>query len=144
MTNYWLLKTEPQEYSWQDLIANHKTVWDGVKNYTARNNLKQMQLEDLAFIYHTGTDHKCIVGVATVVTTYYLPQSETTWGVVEVIPRQECITPLYLHQIKLIPKLQTMVLLKQSRLSVVPISKEEALEIANLTGLSNLVSNKLG
>lgn len=124
--NYWLIKTEPGAYSWQDLINDKQTYWDGVRNYQARNNLKTMKVGDLCLYYHSVND-KCCVGVAKVVTEAY--QDPTTddnrWVAVDIVPEMEFSKPVTLADVKADDRLGEMVLVRNSRLSVQPVRKEE-------------------
>ena len=123
---YWLVKTEPEEYSFFDLEKDKKAVWDGIRNYQARNNLKLMKKGDQALVYHTG-DTKEIIGVAEVVKEFCQdPTDKTlTWVVVELSPIKKLKKSFTLEQIKKEKTLANMPLLKQSRLSVMPITKGE-------------------
>jgi len=124
--NYWLIKSEPNTYSYDDLVKDKKTYWDGVRNYQARNNMQKMQVGDLALYYHS-VNEKAIVGVAEIIREAY--QDPTTdderWVVVDVAPQQKLAQPVTLSQIKSDPRLAEMVLVKNSRLSVQPVEKEE-------------------
>ena len=124
--SYWLVKTEPEEYSFDDLLRDGKGVWDGVRNYQARNNLKLMKKGDEVLIYHTG-ESKEIVGVAKVSKEYYTDPSDKTetWVVIELIPVKKLRKPFTLEQIKKESILANMPLLKQSRLSVMSVSQKE-------------------
>ncbi|MEL7005018.1 MAG: EVE domain-containing protein [Bacteroidota bacterium] len=124
--NYWLIKTEPNTYSWDDFVKLGKDMWDGVRNFKARNNLKAMKVDDLALFYHSVTD-KAVVGIAKVVREYY-PDPTTDdhrWYVVDFIPVTKLKRPVTLQEIKADERLDEMVLVKQSRLSVQPVKKEE-------------------
>ena len=123
---YWLIKTEAEEYSFENLLEDKKVVWDGIRNYQARNNLKAMEKRDKVLVYHTGKE-KEIVGIAEVVKEYYKDPSDltNTWVVVELIPFKKLEKPFTLEQIKKDELLSKMPLLKQGRLSVMPISKKE-------------------
>lgn len=124
--SYWLIKTEPGDYSWDDLKRDKQTFWDGVRNYQARNNLRTMQLGDLCLFYHS-VNEKSIVGVAKVIKTAY--QDPTTddnrWVAVDVAPENELLRPVTLDMVKSDDRLSEMVLVKNSRLSVQPVRKEE-------------------
>jgi len=124
--NYWLIKSEPNTYSYDDLVKKGKDHWDGVRNYAARNHMKAMKKGDLAFFYHS-VDDKEIVGIAECVTEFY--QDPTTdddrWVVVDFAPKQKLKKPVSLDEIKKEPALANMILLKISRLSVQPVTKEE-------------------
>ena len=129
---YWLVKTEPEEYSFEDLIkdtnvgARHGVPWDGVRNYQARNNLKSMKNGDKVLVYHSGK-LKEIVGVAEVIKEHFPDPSDktNTWVVVGLKPVKKLKQTIPLHQIKKEKCLSNMPLLKQSRLSVMPVSKGE-------------------
>ncbi|NVJ47992.1 MAG: EVE domain-containing protein [Cytophagia bacterium] len=124
--NYWLIKSEPNTYSYSDLEKIGKDHWDGVRNYAARNHMKNMKKGDLAFFYHS-VNEKQIVGIAECVTEFY--QDPTTdddrWVVVDFAPKQKLKKPVSLEEIKKEPALAEMILLKISRLSVQPVTKKE-------------------
>jgi len=122
--NYWLMKTEPSSWSWSDQATKKITSWDGVRNYQASNNLKAMQIGDLCFFYHSISDKK-IMGVVKVIKTYYPdPTDETNrFGMVDVIYEYPLENPISLETIKNNPGLNHLALVKQSRLSVMPIDK---------------------
>ena len=124
--NYWLAKSEPNEYSWNDLLKDGSSVWDGVRNYQARNNLRQMKKGDYLLFYHSNIGQE-IVGIAKVVKEFF--QDPTTkdrrWLSVKISPVQSLKHPVTLRKIKANPKLLNMALVKQSRLSVMPVTKEE-------------------
>lgn len=124
--NYWLVKSEPFKYSWSDFVNQGVGVWDGVRNYQARNNLKAMQVDDLVLFYHSneGLD---VVGVAKVVKEAYQdPTTEDTrWVVVELVPVEKLPKSVTLKQIKADERLQDIGLIKQSRLSVSTIKATE-------------------
>ena len=124
--NYWLVKTEPEEYSFDDLLRDGKVIWDGIRNYQARNNLKSMKNGDKVLVYHSGK-LKEIVGVAEVIKEHSLePNDKTyTWFVVGLKPVKKLKQTISLNQIKKEKCLSNMPLLKQARLSVMPISKSE-------------------
>ena len=123
---HWLVKSEPYKYSWQDLLKDKWTYWDGVRNYQARNNLKEMKTGDLVLYYHSN-EGKEIVGVTEIIKEYY--QDPTTdderWVVVDLKPVKTLNNPVTLKQIKDEPRLEDIALIKQSRLSVMPIKKKE-------------------
>jgi predicted RNA-binding protein with PUA-like domain len=131
---YWLVKTDPDTYSIENLINDKKTIWDGVRNYQARNFLKLMNNGDLVLIYHSGED-KAIVGLAKVSKEFF--QDPTTddnnWVAVELTFKEKFRKFLTLEEIKKIAELKNIALLKQSRLSVMPITKDEFDTIINLT-----------
>lgn len=124
--NYWLLKSEPDVYSFDKLILEKKGVWDGVRNYQARNNLKLMQKGDLAFFYHSNIG-KEIVGVVKILKEHYPDPTtdDARWVVVEVEPFCKLKKNITLQMIKNDANLQNIGLIKQSRLSVMEIKKEE-------------------
>lgn len=124
--NYWLIKSEPNAYSWDDLVKLGRDHWDGVRNYAARKHMKDMKVGDLALFYHSVKE-KRIVGIAECVREYY--QDPTTdddrWVVVDFVPKEALKKPVSLDDIKADERLSEMVLLKISRLSVQPVRKEE-------------------
>ena len=119
---YWLMKSEPSSYSWQQLEKDGRTNWSGVRNFQASNNLKAMKLDDRAFFYHSneGLD---IVGIMTIVKEYYPDPSDESgrFGMVDVAPLRAVPRPVTLAAIKAEPKLADMLLIRHSRLSVVPV-----------------------
>lgn len=124
--NYWLIKSEPEAYSWDDLVAKGTDHWDGVRNYAARNNMKAMKVGDLAFFYHSVKE-KAIVGIAECVKEHY-PDPTTDddrWVVVDFSPKQKLKKPVTLEDVKADDRLQGMDLLRLSRLSVQSVKKEE-------------------
>ena len=131
--NYWLIKSEPQKYSWQQFKKDKKTVWDGVRNYAARNNLREMKKGDLAFFYHSN-DGMEIVGIAKVVKESYQDPTteETAWLVVEFAPYKDIKKPITLEQIKKEPILATMDLVRLSRLSVGKVTELEFTKVCNM------------
>ncbi|MBI3140083.1 MAG: EVE domain-containing protein [Sphingobacteriales bacterium] len=123
---YWLIKSEPAVYSWEQFEKDKQTGWDGVRNYAARNHLRAMKKGDLAFFYHSneGTE---IVGIAKVAREAY-PDPTTTeeaWVAVEFKPQRKLKKPVSLSQIKAEKKLATMALVRLGRLSVQPVTEEE-------------------
>lgn len=124
--NYWLMKTEPGNYSWDDLVKDKRTHWDGVRNYQARNNMKAMKTGDLALYYHS-VNEKSVIGLAKIIKEYY--QDPTTdderWVVVDIEPVEQFKHPVTLEQVKSDERLANMVLVNNSRLSVQPVRKEE-------------------
>lgn len=123
---YWLMKSEPDKYSWDDLNRDGSTYWDGVRNYTARNNLTAMKKGDLAFYYHSN-EGKEIVGVAKVTKESYPDPTvdDERWVVVDIEPVKALKQPVTLAAVKSDKKLENMALVKQSRLSVQPVTAEE-------------------
>ena len=122
--NYWLVKSEPGTFSWDDLVRDKKTVWDGVRNFQARNNLKNMKKGDLAFFYHSGED-KAIVGIGKIIKEGYPEPNDNNWIAVDIAPDKKLKKPVTLAQIKADKRLVNMVLVKASRLSVQPVKAEE-------------------
>ena len=122
--NYWLVKSEPGTFSWDDLVRDKKTVWDGVRNFQARNNLKNMKKGDLAFFYHSGED-KAIVGIGKITKEGYPEPKDNSWIAVDIAPDKKLKKPVTLAQIKADKRLLNMVLVKASRLSVQPVKAEE-------------------
>ena len=123
--NYWLLKSEPTNWSWLDQIKVEKEMWDGVRNYQARNYLKAMKNNDLCFFYHSVNEKK-IVGIVSVVKEYYPDPTDKTnkFVVVDVKAKKSLLKPVTLLQIKKEKRLSHIALVKQSRLSVMPIDKK--------------------
>jgi predicted RNA-binding protein with PUA-like domain len=132
---YWLMKSEPSAYSWQQLLADKRTPWNGVRNYTARNNMQAMQVGDRAFFYHSNEGVE-IVGLMEIVRTAYPDPSDDTgkFVMVDVKPLQTAATPLTLATIKADATLQNMQLVKQSRLSVSAVTEKEYKEICKRCG----------
>lgn len=124
--NYWLVKSEPNKYSWQQFLKDKKTFWDGVRNYAARNNLRAMKKGDEVLFYHSNEGME-IVGVAMVVKEAY--QDPTTedknWVVVDLKPVKTLKKPVPLSEIKAEPKFESMELVKNSRLSVQKVTPDE-------------------
>lgn len=134
--NYWLVKSEPFKYSWEQFVKDGQTFWDGVRNYGARNNLRSMEKGDHVLFYHSN-EGLCIVGIATVVKEAY--QDPTTedanWVAVDLKPYKAFKQPVTLAQIKTDPILQNMDLVRLSRLSVGTVKPEEYKHICQLGGL---------
>jgi len=126
MKNFWLVKQEPSSYSWSDLLADGETEWTGVRNYTARNNLRRMRKGDEVLFYHSGVE-KAVVGIAKVVRGAY-PDSTATegdWTAVDLAPSKSLRRSVTLRQIKSAPQLKGIQLIRQSRLSVMPVTAAE-------------------
>ena len=124
---YWMMKTEPGEFSFEDLMRDGKTVWDGVRNYQARNNLKAMKQGDQVLIYHSVTE-KAVVGIAEVSREHYPDPKDNPkqdWVVVDIVPVRLLKRRISLGEIKETPALSGLPLIKQSRLSVMPLSKAD-------------------
>jgi predicted RNA-binding protein with PUA-like domain len=133
MKNYWLVKQEPDSYSWSDFVGEGKTAWTGVRNYTARNNLRKMQKGDEVLFYHSGED-KAVVGVARVTRPAYLDPTakEGDWSAVDLAPIKSLRRPVTLRQIKSDPRLKQTPLIRQSRLSVMHLTESEFREIVTM------------
>lgn len=125
-TQHWLVKSEPFKYSWEKFNKDGRTFWDGVRNYQARNNLKEMKEGDLVLFYHSN-EGKNVVGIAKVVKEFY--QDPTTddanWVVVDLVPVEALKNPVSLEQIKAEESLKDISLVRQGRLSVMPLKAEE-------------------
>ena len=123
---YWVLKSEPDKWSWENQVKEGASMWDGVRNYQARNNLKEMKKNDLCFFYHSVTE-RSIVGIVKVVKEYYPDPTDKTgrFVVVDVKPTKKLKNPVSLDQIKESRNLQDIALVKESRLSVMPLKKTE-------------------
>ena len=123
---YWLLKSEPDAWSWDNQVKEGASMWDGVRNYQARNNLKEMKKNDLCFFYHSVTE-RSIIGIVKVVKEYYPDPTDKTgrFVVVDVKATKKLKNPVSLDQIKESSKLKDIALVKQSRLSVMPLKKTE-------------------
>ncbi len=122
--NYWMVKTEPGSYSWEDFLAKEEDVWDGVRNYQARNFLKQMHLGDPVLFYHSGKD-KAVVGVAQVSEEAFPDPKDGDWVAVKLKSVRTLANPVSLQAIKAEDRLADMLMLRQSRLSVMSVTKEE-------------------
>lgn len=124
--SHWLLKSEPETYSFEQLLNDRRTNWNGVRNFQARNFLKSAQKGDLALIYHSG-DEKAVVGIARVIQDAYPdpdPKKKGDWVQIDLEPVHALQVPVTLAEIKASPALADLLLLKQSRLSVMPVSPE--------------------
>ena len=134
MKNFWLVKQEPSSYSWSDFVAEGKTAWTGVRNYTARNNLRKMRNGDEVLFYHSG-EEKAVVGIARVTRPAYpdTTAKEGDWSAVDLAPIKSLLQPVTLRQIKNEPRLRHIPLVRQSRLSVMPLGKAEFGEIVKMS-----------
>jgi predicted RNA-binding protein with PUA-like domain len=132
-TRHWLVKSEPSVYSWQKFTTEKKAVWDGVRNFEARNNLRAMNKGDLVLFYHSN-EGKEVVGVATVAKEAYADATaeEGDWSVVEITPKKALAVPVTLAQCKADKKLANFGLVKKSRISVVPATPEEFARVLEL------------
>ena len=124
--NYWLLKSEPSTWSWKDQVKAGIEMWDGVRNYQARNNLMKMKKKDLCFFYHSVSE-KLIIGIVEVVKEHYPDPTDKTgrFVVTDVKTKKKLKKAVSLEEIKSTPKLSNMALIKQSRLSVKTLTKHE-------------------
>ena len=122
---YWLIKTEPSTWSWQDQVAQKTTFWNGVRNYQASNNLKAMKIGDLCFFYHSVSDRQ-IIGIVEVTRLYYPDPSDEAgrFGMVDVTAVKPFKKPVSLEEIKAEPRLAHLSLVRQSRLSVMSIDND--------------------
>ncbi len=127
---YWLVKQEPQAYSFDDLDRDGRTEWTGVRNFQARNNLRLMRAGDQVFFYHSGKE-KSVVGIAQVAKAAYPDPTadDPAWIAVDIKPVKRLSEPVPLTSIRANPKLSNLLLIRQSRLSVMPVTKEEFEEI---------------
>lgn len=130
---HWLVKQEPEDYSWDDLKRDGSTQWTGVRNFQARNNLRQMKMGDAVFFYHSGKE-KCVVGIAIVSKAAYPDPTanEEGWIAVDLEPLKKLPHPVSLADIKANAKLRDLLLVRQSRLSVMPIGQSEFEEIVRM------------
>lgn len=124
--NYWLVKQEPSSYPWEQFVKDGRTAWTGVRNFQARNHLRSMAAGDLVLYYHSVTG-KAVVGIAKVEKAAYADSTATEgdWSCVDLVPVQRLCRPVDLEEIKSLPGLQNIGLLRQSRLSVMPLEKRE-------------------
>ena len=121
---YWILRSEPDAYGWDDLVRDGATEWNGVRNYTARNFLKEMQPGDQALFYHSNTE-KAAVGVMEITRAWQPDGDDGKWASVAVKPLARLANPVTLAAIKDEPRLKALEMLRQSRLSVTPVREEE-------------------
>ena len=124
--NYWLLKSEPNAWSWNDQVNEGSSMWDGVRNYQARNNLMKMKKGDQCFFYHS-VNEKSVIGIVEVVKEFYPDPTDNSgkFVVVDVKAKTRLKNPVSLEKIKMEKKLKNLALIKQSRLSVMPLKKIE-------------------
>jgi predicted RNA-binding protein with PUA-like domain len=126
MSQHWLFKTEPETYSFAQLLKDGKTNWNGVRNFQARNFLMKAEKGDLALIYHSGDD-KCVVGIAKVIKTAYPdpdPEKSGDWVQIDLAPVEKLNRSVTLKEIKATPALADILLIRQSRLSCMPVSQK--------------------
>lgn len=135
-TQYWLVKSEPSAYAWADLVRDRRTAWTGVRNYAARLHLKTMQKGDEVFFYHS-VETKSIVGLARVTKTFFPDPTAPgeDWAAVELTAVVALAQPVTLAQVKTDAKLQNIALVRQSRLSVMPLRPAEFAQIKLLGGI---------
>lgn len=133
--NYWIVKSEPEAYSWQQLVAEGSTAWTGVRNFAARNNLRAMKIGDLVFFYHSGRD-KSVVGLARVAKEFYPDPTakEGDWSCVNIAPLKPIVKPVTLGQIKADKILRETKLATQGRLSVSPLTAAQFERLLVLAG----------
>src|SRR4029077_12939921 len=126
MKSFWLVKQEASSYSWSDFLAEGETSWTGVRSYSARNNLRRMREGDEVLFYHSG-EEKAVVGIARVKQTAYADPTakEGDWSAVDLVPIKSLARPVTLQQIKIQQRLSKIQLVRQSRLSVMPLTSEE-------------------
>ena len=136
---YWLVKSEPFKYSWDNMVKDGTTYWDGVRNYQARNNLKKMKKKDLVLFYHSNEGRE-IVGITEVVKEFYQDPTtkDTNWVVVDLKAKKELKRKITLKEIKNDRVLSEMSLVKQSRLSVMEVDKKHFDEIIRMSNEKNL------
>ena len=134
--NYWLLKSEPGTWSWEDQKKKGTEHWDGVRNWTASKNMQKMKKGDLAFFYHSGKERR-ILGVVKIVREYYPDHTDKTerFGMVDVQTVKNFKNPVHLSEIKAQSKFAEMVLVRQSRLSVQPVDKKYWRAICQMGGI---------
>ena len=134
--NFWLVKSEPSSYSWSDFVAEGETNWTGVRNYAARNNLRRMREDDEALFYHSGVE-KAVVGIAKVTRAAYPDPTarEGDWNAVDLAPIKSLRRPVALGRIKSDPRLRKIQLVRQSRLSVMPLVFAEFRAIVGMGAL---------
>src|SRR5438045_6408777 len=148
MRNFWLVKQEPSDYSWADFVADGSTSWTGVRNFAARNNLRRMSKGDQVLFYHSGgpsrtgdsataqEQTKAVVGIAKVARTAYRDSTakEGDWSAVDLVPVRPLPQPVTLRDIKAKPALKNIALVRQSRLSVMPLNAKDFATIVKMAG----------
>jgi predicted RNA-binding protein with PUA-like domain len=135
-TQYWLVKQEPEAYDWEAFLRDGRTIWEGVRNFAARNHLKAMRAGDRVFFYASGGP-KCVVGIAEVVRAAFPDPTDTDvegWVAVELKPVETLPRPVTLAQIKADPELKNIAIVRQGRLSVMPLAPAEFARIVELGG----------
>ena len=133
--NYWLIKSDPETYSFERMKKEKVTFWDGVRNYAARNNMKAMKKGDLLFFYESMNGEPSIVGIVNLAKEFYQDPTtdESAWVCVDVEYKEAMKRPVTLAEVKKNPKLSQMALVRLSRLSVQPVTKEEWEEVINMS-----------
>ena len=133
MKSFWLVKQEPSSYSWSDFLADGETSWTGVRNFSARNNLRKMQTGEEVLFYHSG-EEKGVVGIARVTRTAYSDPTakDGDWSAVDLSAVKPLGRPVTLREIKSNPRLQEIPLIRQSRLSVMPLAEADFREILKM------------
>jgi predicted RNA-binding protein with PUA-like domain len=133
----WLVKSEPFKYSWDQMVADGRTHWDGVRNHQAANNLKAMKLGDTAFFYHSN-EGKAVVGVVEIVREAYPDPGDPSgrFVMVDVSPLRPVERPVTLAEMKADPDLEAMAVVRQSRLSVCPVSEDEWRRVCERAGIA--------
>ncbi len=139
--SYWLAKSDPETYGWSDLVRDGKTTWDGVRNYKARNFIRSMKPGDIALFYHSGKE-KSVVGAMKILSEPYRDNTaeEEIWSAVDVAPAWTLKNPVPLSRIKSEPSLRGIHLVREGRLSVMPLEKEAFQTIVSLGGGSTALS----
>jgi len=132
--NSWLVKQEPEDYSWDDLVRDKKTAWTGVRNFQARNNLRNMKTGDAVLFYHSGKE-KSVIGIAEVAKAAYADPTadDDSWIAVDIKPVKRLANPVSLADIRANAKLNDLLLVRQSRLSVMPVSIKDFDEIVRMS-----------
>ena len=135
MKSFWLVKSEPSSYSWSDFKKDGATSWTGVRNYTARNNLRKMRKGDEVLFYHSG-EEKAVVGIARVKRTAYADKTATEgdWSTVDLVPLKPLRKPVTLREIRQAPRLKKIQLVRQSRLPVMALTAAEFNGIIKMGG----------
>jgi predicted RNA-binding protein with PUA-like domain len=133
---YWLVKSEPDDWSWAEQVAKGRegAEWNGIRNFSARNHLRAMKKGEQAFFYHTGKE-RAVVGVVKVIAEAHPDSTDAAWAAVDVSAVRPMPTPVTLEQIKANPRLKNMVLVRQSRLSVQPVTDTEWKIVCQMGGL---------
>ena len=136
--NYWMVKQEPETYSWDTLVKDGKTDWTGVRNFQARNNLRQMKTGDRVLFYHSGKD-KAVVGIAEVAKAAYADPTadDPQWVAVDLKPVKALSAPVLLAAIRYDKRLSGLPLIRQSQLSVMPLTKDEFETIVSMGSVKN-------